>query len=137
MWFRRIEKVPLYDIGAFLVILFIWINARYESNREGIYLNENFNCIQQAAYDLIQSDARFIYTIVDIRQNAKNIDSNYILMSQPYIGIFTDGAEQWSKKVGLNFPQFSWNEKEYYTTLRNSHKLFELNCKDFSKRQIK
>ena len=109
--------MPLYDIGAFLVILFIWINARYESNREGIDLNENFNCIQQAAYDLIQSDARFIYTIVDIRQNAKNIDSNYILMSQPYIGIFTDGAEQWSKKVGLNFPQFSGGEKEYYTIL--------------------
>lgn len=123
--------MPLYDIGAFLVILFIWINARYESNREGIELNENFNCIQQAAYDLIQSDARFIYTIVDIRQNAKNIDSNYILMSQPYIGIFTDGAEQWSKKVGLNFPQFSGGEKEYYTILRNSHKLFELNYKDF------
>ena len=94
-------------------------------------MNENFNCIQQAAYDLIQSDARFIYTIVDIHQNAKNIDSNYILMSQPYIGIFTDGAEQWSKKVGLNFPQFSGDEKEYYTTLRNSHKLFELNYKDF------
>ena len=79
-------------------------------------MNENFNCIQQAAYDLIQSDARFIYTIVDIHQNAKNIDSNYILMSQPYIGIFTDGAEQWSKKVGLNFPQFSGDEKEYGDT---------------------
>ena len=77
-WFRRIEKVPLCDIGAFLVILFIWINARYESNRGGIDLNENFNCIQQAAYDLIQSDARFIYTIVDIHQNDARIKTGLV-----------------------------------------------------------
>ena len=44
----------------------------------GIDLNENFNCIQQAAYDLIQSDARFIYTIVDIHQNDARIKTGLV-----------------------------------------------------------
>lgn len=56
------------------------------------------NKVQKAAFDLIQSDARFIYTLVDMQNNAKNINSNYIMMSIPYIGIFADGAEQWCKK---------------------------------------
>ena len=50
------------------------------------------NKVQKAAFDLIQSDARFIYTLVDMQNNAKNINSNYVMMSIPYIGIFADGA---------------------------------------------
>ena len=50
--------------------------------------------VQKAAYELIQSDARFLYSLVNIQKNAKNINSNYIMMSQPYSGIFTDGAEK-------------------------------------------
>lgn len=34
------------------------------------------NKVQKAAFDLIQSDARFIYTLVDMQNNAKNINSN-------------------------------------------------------------
>lgn len=94
-------------------------------------LGKNLTKVQQAAYNLIQSDARFIYTLVDIQQNCKTIDTNFMLMSQPYIGIFADGAEQWSRKVGLNAPQFSDEEKKYYTSLRLSHKLFDLNYLDF------
>ena len=59
------------------------------------------NKVQQAAFDLIREDARFLYAITDIMRNAKNIDSNYICMSLPYIGLFADGAEQWCKKIGL------------------------------------
>ena len=33
------------------------------------------NKVQKAAFDLIQSDARFIYTLVDMQNNAKNINS--------------------------------------------------------------
>ena len=84
------------------------------------------NDVQKAAYKLIQSDARFLYTLVDIQENAKNIDSNYIMMSQPYIGLFTDGSEQWCKKVGLEVVNFTDEEKKYYTVLRQSHKLYEL-----------
>lgn len=87
------------------------------------------NKVQKVAYELIQSDARFIYTLVDMQNNAKNINSNYIMMCQPYIGIFTDGAEQWCKKIGLDAPRFNDEEKEYYAKLRQAHKLFEMSYK--------
>ena len=89
------------------------------------------NVVQSAAYELIQSDARFLYTLIDIQKNAKNINSNYIMMSQPYIGIFTDGAEQWCRKLGLNAPRFNDTEKAYYAALRQSHKLYEMSYADY------
>ena len=89
------------------------------------------NPVQKAAYELIQADARFLYTLTDIQRNAKNIRSNYIMMSQPYIGLFTDGAEQWCKKLGLGAPQFTDTEKEYYAALRQSHKLYEMSYPDY------
>ena len=52
------------------------------------------NKVQRAAYELIQADARFLYTLVDMSQNASNISSNYIMMCQPYIGIFADGHDR-------------------------------------------
>lgn len=93
---------------------------------------DGLNNIQIVAYELIQSDARFLYTLTDILQNAKNINTNYICMSLPYIGLFADGAEQWSKKVGLNGPLFTPIEKRFYTQLRQSHKLFKKSYEDYS-----
>ena len=89
------------------------------------------NPVQKAAYELIQADARFLYTLTVIQRNAKNISSNYIMMSQPYIGLFTDGAEQWCQKLGLGAPQFTDTEKTYYTALRQSHKLYEMSYSDY------
>ena len=89
------------------------------------------NSVQKAAYELIQADARFLYTLTVIQRNAKNISSNYIMMSQPYIGLFTDGAEQWCQKLGLGAPQFTDTEKTYYTALRQSHKLYEMPYSDY------
>ena len=89
------------------------------------------NPVQQAAYELIQSDARFLYSLVIIQRQAKNIRGNYIMMGQPYIGLFTDGAEQWCKKLGLDAPQFNDAEKAYYTALRQSHKVYEMSYTDF------
>ncbi|MEA4913344.1 MAG: hypothetical protein VB061_02115 [Christensenella sp.] len=86
---------------------------------------------QEAAFELLQADARFLYALVDIQRNAKNIESNYIGMSMPYIGIFTDGAEQWYKKIKVEAPSFSPTEKEYYTQLRLGHKLFNLSYEDY------
>lgn len=83
------------------------------------------NKIQRTAYELIRADARFLYTLNDVYHNVNNIKGNFILMSQPYMGIFTYGAEQWCQKVGLNSPKFNDIEKRYYTVLRQSHKLFE------------
>ena len=62
--------------------------------------NIRINKVQKAAFELIQSDARFLNTIIDINTNAKNIDSNFLMMCQPYIGIFADGTEQWCRKMG-------------------------------------
>lgn len=92
-----------------------------------------FNKVQLAALELIQADARFLYTLVDMQQNAKNISSNYIMMCQPYIGIFTDGAEQWCKKMRLDAPMFNDAEKGYYTSLRLSHKLLEKSYSEYKK----
>lgn len=89
------------------------------------------NTVQKAAYELIQADARFLYTLTVIQRNAKNISSNYIVMCQPYIGLFTDGAEQWCKKLGLGAPQFTNTEKTYYTALRQTHKLYEMSYSDY------
>ena len=89
------------------------------------------NPVQRAAYELIQADARFLYTLTVIQRNAKNISSNYIMMSQPYIGLFTDGAEQWCQKLGLGAPQFTDTEKTYYSALRQSHKLYEMPYSDY------
>ena len=91
----------------------------------------NLNAIQKVAYELIQSDARFLYTLTDIQQKAKNNEGNYIMMSQPYIGLFADGAEQWCRKLGLGAPTFNEEEKKYYSSLRLSHKLYEMSYSDY------
>lgn len=87
-------------------------------------MNE-FNKVQNAAFELIRADARFLITITDIYLNANIIDSNYMSMTIPYIGIFADGAEQWGRKVGFQSIKFSDEEKEYYCLIRNGHKLYE------------
>lgn len=91
------------------------------------------NKVQKAAYDLIREDARFFYAITDIAQNARNINSNYICMSMPYMGIFTEGSEQWCKKVGARAPEFDIEEKSFYSQIRQGHKLFEKSYNDYQK----
>ena len=59
------------------------------------------NKVQTAAYELIQADARFLYSLIDINRNAQNIKGNYMMMSQPYIGIFADGAELYNSLRNL------------------------------------
>ncbi len=90
------------------------------------------NKIQQAAYSLIQSDAKFLYTLTQIGKHIKSHSNNYITMSLPYIGVFAHGAEQWGRKTGLNVPKFTNEEKEYYNYIRSCHKIFEKNFFDYS-----
>ena len=52
-------------------------------------------------------------------------------MSQPYICLFADGAEQWCQKLGLDASKFTDAEKSYYTALRQNHKLYELSYSDY------
>ena len=44
---------------------------------------------------------------------------------------FTDGAEQWCKKVGLDAPCFQEIKRAYYTALCRGHKLFEKSYNDY------
>ena len=66
-----------------------------------------------------------------IQQHRKDINSNYMMMSQPYIGLFVDGAEKWCSKVGLEAPKVSEVEELYYTYLRQSHKLYDLSYSEY------
>jgi hypothetical protein len=86
------------------------------------------NPVQRLAYKLIQSDAHFIYSLTKL--NGK-IDSNFVSMSVPYIGIFADGAKQWGQKVGLDTLVFTPEEKSYYGAIRAQNKLFDLKYQDF------
>ena len=106
----------------------IFMNKALKSVPKGekVNIKMKFNAVQKAAYKLIQSDARFLYSLTLIQQQSMSVNSNYILMSQPYIGLFADGAVQWCKKVGLRAPMFSENEKRYYTDLRQGLKLYDL-----------
>ena len=93
---------------------------------------KKLNPVQQVAYSLIKEDARFLYTLIEIsKQNTKTYN-NYMMMSLPYIGLFTNGAEQWGKKVGLPFiPSFSLEEKNYYALLRQGCKLLDRTYKEY------
>ena len=86
-------------------------------------MNMKLNKEQTTAYELIQFDTRFLYTLTDIHRRSRHIRSNYIMMCQPYIGIFTDGAKQWCHK--MKTPSINGKESEYYGTLRQGHKHFE------------
>ena len=87
--------------------------------------------VQKAAYLLMREDARFLFSLVDLYKNGCNLDDNYVCMSLPYIGLFADGAEQWCRKVGMNVPRFSQEEKEYYSYLRASIKALERGYDDY------
>jgi len=84
------------------------------------------NKVQEKSYSLIQADVRFVYTLTKIFRSPNAPKSNYIMMLQPYIGLFADGSEQWGQKVKMNTPKFSDEEKIHYTEMRNSIKLFYL-----------
>ena len=87
--------------------------------------------VQKAAYSLMREDARFLFSLVDLYKTGCNLDDNYVCMSLPYIGLFADGAEQWCRKVGLNVPRFSQEEKDYYSYLRASIKALERGYDDY------
>ena len=90
------------------------------------------NKVQEKSYKLIQADARFIYTLAKIIKSPHAPKSNYIMMLQPFIGLFADGSEQWGKKVKIGTPLFSVEEKKHYTELRNSIKIFELSYRELN-----
>ena len=87
-----------------------------------------FTPVQCAAIKLMNSDLRYLYTVM------KRINpdvSNYIPSVLPYMGVIVDGIEDWmqafnnSSKTKLEVPFFDENEKEYYEKIRDSIKIWE------------
>lgn len=85
------------------------------------------NKVQQSSFQIIQDDCKFIYSLLVLTQNDKKFQTNYVMMFTPYLALFTYGAELWGKKMNLNFPVFTMEEKEYYKKLRQSTKLYGKN----------
>lgn len=84
---------------------------------------------QKAAKELIRSDLRFLYTIL---QNIDRIKSNYVVSMMPYYSMIIDGAESWiaamnrSALASIEAPRFTQEEKTFYDRARQSIKLWEI-----------
>jgi len=91
-------------------------------------MSAEFNIQQRTAINLIQNDFRFIYTIL---RNKDQLQSNYNVMSMPFLGTIIDGTEEWiqafnaSTKEKLEVPIFSSDEQKYYEEMRASIKFID------------
>lgn len=86
-------------------------------------MNNNMNKTQEAAYELIRFDAKYLCPLI---LNFGKIENNWIFMALPYIGIFADGSEEWGKKLSIGAPLFTHEEQRIYEATRQKHKLFNL-----------
>lgn len=93
----------------------------------------SFNRVQKASFSLIQSDLRFLYTVI---RHINPNKSNFIPSLLPYLGIVIDGAEEWTKAVNntckqkLEIPLFSKEEEIFYEQIRNCVKLWKHDYKE-------
>lgn len=88
---------------------------------------------QGAAKELIRSDLRYLFTVL---QNKHHIGSNYIVSMMPYLGLIIDGAESWVTAMNnvssgaIDAPRFTQEEKLFYSTVRQSIKLWEISYEE-------
>lgn len=84
--------------------------------------------IQAAAHSLLQCDFRYVYTAIAAE---KVLSSSYFVAMIPYIGLITDGAENWvlamnrSHAGSIDMPPFTPQQKAFYQATRASIKLWE------------
>lgn len=84
--------------------------------------------VQAAAHSLLQCDFRYVYTTITAE---KILSPSYSVAMTPYIGLITDGAENWvsamnrSHAGSIDMPQFTPQEKKFYQAARASIKLWE------------
>ena len=87
-----------------------------------------FNKLQTISLYLIQTDLRFIYTV---HNRAEALGGNFFVALMPYLGLITDGAEDWvksynnSSKQKLQLPLFDNEQQEFFQTLRCTIKLWQ------------
>jgi len=80
---------------------------------------------EQVNLNLIKDDMLFLLTVT---KNRLRSGSSYHVAFLPYMGMIIDGCETWSNKVSALKTQalkFSKEEKQYYSELRSSIKLWE------------
>lgn len=91
--------------------------------------------VQRTAHSLLQCDFRYIYTILNTE---RILPPNYSVAMIPYLGLITDGAENWvsamnrSHPGSVDMPQFTSQEKEFYQAARASIKLWEKTIQKFT-----
>ena len=84
---------------------------------------------QRAAKELIKYDLRYLFTIL---QNKDQLKSNYIVSMMPYLSLIIDGAEAWVAAMNnapicaIEAPRFTQKEKIFYDAARQSIKLWEM-----------
>ena len=83
---------------------------------------------QKAAFDLLQHDFRYLYTILGVNSI---LPPNYSVAMFPYLGLIVDGAENWISIMNrfspgvFDAPMFKSDEKAFYEAARLSIKLWE------------
>lgn len=88
----------------------------------------NLNTLQKISIELIRNDLRYIFTAV---QNLSQIGGNYFVALFPYIGLITDGAEDWlkafnnSSKQKISAPLFDQEQQVFFEKMRESIKLWD------------
>lgn len=88
---------------------------------------------QNAAFSLLQCDFRFLYTLATAQDMVSKeiILPSYWVAMIPYVGLITDGAEDWifamqqTQSDFTNLPTFSAKEKTFYEAARSGIKLWE------------
>lgn len=84
---------------------------------------------QTISISLIQNDLRFLFTVINNREQLK---SNYIVSLMPYLGVIIDGTEDWlqaynrSSKHKLIVPTFCIQEHTFYQEMRSSIKMWHI-----------
>ena len=89
---------------------------------------EKMSPTQKAAFNLLQHDFRYLYTILGVNSISP---PNYSIAMIPYLGLIVDGAENWISTMNrfspgvVGVPTFKSDEKAFYEAARSSIKLWE------------
>ncbi len=91
-------------------------------------ISMEFSVVEKAALQLIRNDLRFAYSTIHIR-NGK-IDGNYTVNFLPYMGLITDGIEDWISAYNnthktVQIPlTFTEEERIFYEQMRSAIKIW-------------
>ncbi len=91
-------------------------------------MSNAFSSQQKAAWELIQADLRYLYTVY---LHADNLGGNFYVALMPYYALLIKGAEEWCSAVNrmhpniISAPLFDERQLEFYNLARESIKLWD------------